>query len=191
MNGQTSFSLKQIRTMLRKIAGQYNADIVEVYTATVTAVNGRTCDVTPISSRADTTVEGVYLCVEENDGELKTPAIGSSVLVGTSSMNDSYVIGWSDLDEYLLVIGSTKFKVINGEIDLGDGSFGGLIKINSLVTDLNNQLSALKAAITSAYSAQAGFDGSAGLNAWNVAKTGILDLQTASIENTNIKHGNV
>lgn len=182
---------KAARTALQKIVNTYNVDIVQMINCTVISVDksARTCVVQPISSRSDTEIQDVGLMPERNDGEYKIPSIGSTVGVIMSTHVDPYIVSWSDLDEWYLVIGTTTIDIIGASIKFGDGSFGGLIKIENLVSDLNGQLSALQAAITAAFTAQAPIDASAGLNAWNAAKIAIQPLNTIDIENTQITHG--
>lgn len=137
---QIDESTKQsIRTNIRKIAKTWNVDVVEIVNCTVDAVNksARTCDVTPISGRADTQIKGVGLMPEKNDGELRVPTIGSTVGIVKSTMVDPYVVSWSDLEEWYLVIGTTVIDVINGSIKFGDGSFNGLVKIQETIAAID------------------------------------------------------
>ncbi len=138
---------KAARTAIQKIAGTYNRDVVEIINATVVSVDktARTCVVTPLSGKSDTTIEDVGLMPERNDGEFKIPKVGSTVGVVTSTFVDPYIVSWSDLDEWYLVIGTTTIDVLNGTIKLGDGSFGGIIKITDLTTKLNLLVSQLQA----------------------------------------------
>lgn len=131
---------QQIRTSIKKIAGMYNLDIVEIVNCTVVSVDKvkRNCIVTPLSGKSNTNIDNVGLMMEVNDGELKVPSVGSTVGVVISTLVEPYLIGWSDLDEWYLVIGDTTIDVLNGSIKFGDGSFEGLVKVVSLTQKINN-----------------------------------------------------
>lgn len=128
------------RTAIKLIAGTLNVDIVQIINCEVLSVDksARTCNVKPLSGRSDTEIDDVGLMPEKNDGELKIPSIGSTVGVAMSTQVDPYVISWSDLDEWYLVIGKTIIDVLSGSIKLGDGTYHGLVKVGDLTTKLNN-----------------------------------------------------
>jgi|ERR1019366_720609 hypothetical protein len=183
------------RTAIRKIAGTYNLDIVEIILATVDKVDkvGRTCDVTPLSGRSDTAIAGVNLMAECNDGELKIPAIGSTVGIAISTQVEPFVFSWSDLSEWYLVIGNTTIDILDGSIKFGDGVYNGLTKIDELKTALNllqSDINALKAATGAAitvYSAALDSGASAGtFNAVVLPQINLFD-----IENKKILHGEI
>lgn len=179
------FSERQLAEYIQIIAGTYNIDLVHIVTCEVLSVDEteRTCDVIQVSGKADTKIEGVSLSLNKTDGLLQIPKVGSQVKVSYSKENNPFVIVFTDIDKFYVRTEP------GGYIQLGDGSLDGLVKVSSLVTDLNNQLTALKAAITAGYTAQSGVDGSAGLNAWNAAKGNAAALSKSSIENTSIKQG--
>ena len=183
MEDQTSTgSLQAIRTAIRKIARTYGIDMVDLMTATVTAVDRptRTCTVTPVTGKADTQIDGVLLSADPNDGELKVPAIGSTVVVLTSTHNKAYVIGCSDLQEWSITIGNTVIDLVNGTIQMGDGSYGGLVKVVDLVTKINRLENMMNSHIHP--DPVTGFTGA--------STTPITPLTARTdIENTTVKHG--
>jgi|GEM_PF-5341560 len=187
---------QQIRTSIKKIAGMYNLDIVEIVNCTVVSVDkqARNCIVTPLSGKSNTNIENVGLMMEVNDGEFKIPAVGSTVGVVISTLVDPYLIGWSDLDEWYLVIGNTTIDVLNGSIKFGDGSFGGLMKIDNLKTQWDSNVSAIKTSVLAGLTlidTQLMALGQAGgtVIAFNTAALNILSLTKATLENNTITHG--
>ncbi|CAB4218237.1 hypothetical protein UFOVP1596_9 [uncultured Caudovirales phage] len=128
------YTFAQLSAAVKRLAGTWNKDFVEMVTCEVTAVDAsaRTCDVVQVGGRADTPILGVNLQAENNDGLLQIPTIGSQVKVALSVHNDPFVIAFGDVDEVYI-----RFQTA-GKIQLGDGTLDGLVKVNSLVTRLNN-----------------------------------------------------
>ncbi len=187
-----------IRTSIKKIANTYNLDIVEIVNCTVVSVDKvkRNCIVKALSGKSDTNIENVGLMMEVNDGEFKIPAVGSTVGVVISTLVDPYLIGWSDLEEWYIVIGTTTIDVLAGSIKFGNGSFGGLMKIDDLKTQWDSNVAALKAAVVAALTpvdVQLVALGQAGgsVTAFNGLAGQILNLTKASLENEDITHGTV
>lgn len=187
---------QQIRTSIKKIAGMYNLDIVEIVNCTVVSVDktARNCIVTPLSGKSNTNIENVGLMMEINDGEFKIPSVGSTVGVVISTLVDPYLIGWSDLDEWYIVIGTTTVDILNGSIKFGDGSFGGLMKIDNLKTQWDSNVVAIKTSVLAALTpldVQLVALGQAGGTsaAFSAAAVGILALNKVTLENTTILHG--
>lgn len=192
----TEGTKKAAITAIQKIAKTYGVDIVETISATVLSVDKskRTCKVKPISGKSDTEIEDVNLMAERNDGEFKIPSVNSTVVVVMSYQTDPYIISWSDLDEWYLVIGNTTIDVINGEIKIGDGSFGGIVKIDDLKSQWDANVNATKAALIAAFT---GIDAaisslggtSTSVATFNTQATNIKTLNKVTIENKTVKHG--
>lgn len=183
-----------IRTSIKKIAGMYNLDIVEIINCTVVSVDKpkRKCVVKPLSGKSDTNIENVGLMMEVNDGEFKIPAVDSTVGVVISTLVDPYLIGWSDLDEWYIVIGTTTVDILNGSIKFGDGSFDGLAKVADLTTKLNNLENKVNTIITNfnthTHLGVTVGSGVTGTTASVVVGT-LTPTQQAEIENPDITHG--
>lgn len=189
----TSAEKQALRTAIRKVAGTYGLDIVEIISATVVSVDkaGRTCVVEPISGKSDTQIPDVGLMQERNDGEFKIPSIGSTVGVAMSTQVDPYLISWSDLDEWYLVIGTTTIDVLAGTIKFGDGSYGGLTKTQELQTQINKLNAQLQAVVTTlqTWTPVPNDGGSALKVAFASAIAGKPAGSFSDIENTSITHG--
>lgn len=142
---------REIEESIQKLAGTYQKDIVSLKLCTVTSVDkeSRTCECTPISGNADTTIPKVRLMAEANDGFLVLPKAGSTVMVALSSRGYAYVFMYSDIDEVNITIGEagnyTSFDIKDGLQQFNDGSFGGMVKIVALTTKLNNLITQLTA----------------------------------------------
>lgn len=179
---ETAGTNKAIRTAIRKIAGLYGIDILDVMYGTVKAgsvdLKARTCTVIPITGKSDTEIEGVNLQADTSDGELKAPVDGSTVVVGISNSLDAFIFLFSDIDT----------------ISWKGGNFNGLVKVTELTKKLNNMEKLLNSLITK-------FDAhthvtTCGAGAGTAAPT--PNQETGSIapitkqsdlENTKIKHG--
>jgi len=185
-------TIQAIRTAIRKIARTYGVDTVEIVVAEVMAVDKvkRTCDVKPVTGKGDTPIEGVFLNVVPNDGEIKVPAVGSMVVVVQSTYNKSYVIGFSDLTEWNITISNTVIDMVAGTIQFGDGSYDGLIKIIDITAKLNNlvtEITALKTAFNS-HTHPTAATGSPSMP--TISFTGnFSNFNKTDYENNNIKHG--
>lgn len=188
---------KAARTAIQKIAKTYNVDLVSIINATVTSVDkgSRTCVVTPLSGESDTPIEDVGLMVERNDGEFKIPSVGSTVGVVMSTNVDPYIISWSDLDEWYIVIGSTTIDLLKGELKLGGDAYGGIIKIDDLKTQWDANVTALKTVFQTVFAAIDSSLTTAGgpavaVSAYTPLASDIKTLENTTLENTNVKHGN-
>lgn len=124
-------------------------------------------------------IEGVSLDAQgdKNKGFWAIPKNGSDVLVGFID-NEPYVKMYSEVDSIVL-----KAK-----------TFGGLIKIDDLISQSDAQHDAIKAAIIAALTpidtqlialSQAGGSVAALNGAW----VSVLGLNKTALENTNVKHG--
>lgn len=170
---------RQAITAIQIIAGTFNKDIVDMFFAKVDKVTAveRTCDVTPITGKADTSVTDVSLMTEVSDGELKIPKVGSTVLVAISKDLTPFVFLWSDIDS----------------ITWKGGNFDGLVKVLDLTAKLNNLENKMNTVITS-YNSHTHAGVTVGSGATAVPAPPIVGTltptQKSDIENPLIKHGN-
>lgn len=143
---------------------------------TVTAVDGTTCTCSPIDDSAD--IEDVRLQAQTGNGILLVPPVGSKVVVQMINDVEGVVVMYSELE-------SIKFL---------DGSFGGLIKINDLVTKINaiqTDINNLKSAFNSWVTVPN--DGGAALKTAAASWSGsnLPTLNVNDIQNDKITHGTV
>ena len=141
----------------------------------VLAVTGDKCDCQPLNGMAD--LLNVKLQAKTTTGILITPSIGSSVIVTLTGNSNGFVSMFSDIDS----------------IQLNGSNYDGLVKVNDLVTKLNNlenDLNTLKTAFSAWVTVPN--DGGAALKvataAWYAAS--LTPTVKANIENQLIKHGN-
>ncbi len=191
---------KIIRTSVQKMAGTHNRDLVDVLLCTVDSISedGFTCDCTPISGNATTSIPAVKLNAERNDGFLITPAVGSTILVGTSTRNNYYVLLYSDIQKVTCIIDSTNgYEFDSTGFVWNDGLLGGLVKVNDLLTKIN-QLEAfenqVKVAVAAIAAAGSGSPGTPVTNATlaaffaSVSPTPVVPTTLIEIEDTKVKH---
>jgi len=135
-----SSELRQIKEGIQRLAGTFGKDYVSTVDCDVTAVNesNRSCSVTPLTTSLVTGFDEVFLCADPNDGLICYPEIGSTVRVAVTNKGEKYVLQFSDLQKLRITIGESELTVVDGTIYLGDGSYGGLVKVNDLISKLNN-----------------------------------------------------
>jgi len=146
-----------------------------VCTVVKDSVVGDKCDCSPINGDAD--IIGVRLQASTTTGILITPSNESTVIVSLLANGSAFVSMYSDIDS----------------IQLNGSNYDGLVKINDLVTKLNNlenDLNTLKTAFSSWVTVPN--DGGAALKvataSWYAAS--LTPTVKANIENPLITHGN-
>lgn len=182
--------------LYRRINGALRATVFPGKVIAVDTSN-YTCDVEPSDGGA--TFFNVRLKpVSDSDGNgiIVIPEVDSDVLVGVTDLNQdsTFVVQFGKVKSYLVKTTSGTLEVdAAGTIKLNGDNLGGLIKINSLIQELNasNQLLlAIKNVLTSW--APVSGDGGAALK---LAAIGALQqlqpgqFDTNTLENTKVKHG--
>ena len=139
---------RSIISSIQKMAGSYNADTVYLVTGTVSKIDesAGTCDVDAITGNATTEIQGVEFQAVVSDGICLIPLIGSEVKVCMSKYTDPFIVQYSEVD---------KMYLSGAKIQINNGNFKGLIKIEDLTNKLNNlkseitiELGKISAAIT-------------------------------------------
>lgn len=152
----------------------------------VISVDSSNYTITVQLNESDLKVDGVRLrsVIETSlsSGIFIEPKVGSFILVGIVDNNTSqmFVAAYSEI---------TSIKFITDQIHLAGDTNGGLIKINDLKTQWDANVNAIKTACIAGFSALAGLDGSASLNAFNGASGAIKVLNKTTLENSKVKHG--
>lgn len=143
---------------IQKISGTQLTDKVSLFSAIVDSVDedARTCIVTTLNSQGEITLENVQLMASVDDGLLLIPALDSTVVVAYSTMNQPFIAQYSSLEKAVLIVGdnnvsleitnaeilleiaNTKLSLIDGKTKFNDGNLGGLVKVNDILTKLNN-----------------------------------------------------
>lgn len=178
---------RSIEIAVQKLAGTYLKDIVSILSCTVDSVDkdNRVCDCTPIGGEASTTIPGVQLCAENNNGLVVFPKVGSTVIVAQSVRNNTFVMMFSDVES----------------IQLMDGTYGGLITLldpsnanKGILKKVNNLENLLNDLITK-YNihTHAGVTVGAGVTAvpTPLETSTIVPTVRADIENTLVTQGTV
>lgn len=164
--------LGEIRDKIRMIAG---ADEERLIYCTVKSVEGVLCVCTPIDENEPELLD-IRLNAEESDYNFTLiPKVDSSVLVALYNKNSGYIACFGEIETVL----------IRGE------EYGGLVKIEDLVTKLNNLENQINNILTSLKSISVPLAPS-GAVPFAPFFASINSLQTTSksdLENENIKHG--
>jgi hypothetical protein len=136
---------REIIEAIQKITKTQLADPVTVVGCTVNSVDlsQRSCDCTTIGGDTALDIPNVLLMPEVDDGFLLVPSINSTVFVTYSNRQVPYVVLFSAIDQVVFTCGNAQVIIQDGLIQLGDGSYGGLIQIQQLVVKLNNLETAL------------------------------------------------
>jgi hypothetical protein len=187
---------RKIQEAIQKLAGTHLKDEVTVVMCTVDSVNkaARTIDCTPVSDTSDTQLLSVLLQAEVADGLMMIPVVGSTVFVGYTRRIPPFVCFLSEVDSVLLDVGQSTIEILNnGKIRLNDGSYGGLVKVNELKTQLAKTNSLLSALIQILKGAPIPEPGNGAPSALQLALKSAIATQSlgdySNIENTLITHG--
>jgi hypothetical protein len=149
-----------------------NTDSVFYANATVISVNiaSRSCICKIVSGKAEYTLPNVMLMAVVEDGVLFEPVLNSTVKVIFSQNIEPFICQYSEI-ENITIDAKTSIK-------LNDGSLGGMVKINALLSKLNNIENRLNV-----------------IGTWAATVTPPLTVQPIiatmlqELENTKIKHG--
>jgi hypothetical protein len=167
---------RSITTSIAKMAGTFGKQGVTLAVGEVVSVDKatRTCTVAILTNETEVNLEGVKLQTMVGDGILLIPSIGSNVTLIYATKQDAVIVQCSDLDG----------------VEFFGGQLGGLVKVNDLVTRLNNiedDIKSLKQAFSSWSPVPS--DGGAALKATSTtwAETPLAKTVKGDIENTKIK----
>jgi len=92
-------------------------------------LDGYYCIVTPILEQ--TSFQRVKISADAGNGMVLIPADNSLVFIHRMDDNDAYICAYSGLQDVIFIDGTYAVKML-------DGSYGGLVKVASLVTKINN-----------------------------------------------------
>lgn len=162
-----------ITEAIQRIARQGTGN-AKIQVAKVLSVDGNTCTVELLESEFEIT--GVRLQVETQNGVLYVPAVDSFVIIAPIDDFEYFVVMYSAL----------------ASIKMLDGSYGGLIKIEDLVTKLNNLENKVNSIIntfnTHVHGGVTTGAGSSAVSPTPVSGT-LTPTVRANIENDKIIHG--
>lgn len=188
-------SSRKIIDAIQHISGVKQADAVSYLPCTVKSVSeaARTCVCTPQGGYMQAPISDALLMASVDDGLLYIPTVGSTVLVLLSKFAQPCVVLFSSIDKITHTVGNSQLTVIDGTIQLNDGSLGGLTKIGVLTEKLNNLENLLNGLIAK-YNAHthvlALSTGTGSAAPTTTTETKILvPTQQTEIENTAVMHG--
>jgi hypothetical protein len=175
---------RAIQDAIRAIVNPNNIDTHRLVYASVLSVDmdSYTCNVQAIVDQAETEIPGVSLMADIEDGVLYQPTVGSTVVVAWSDKLEPFVAFFSSIDNM--------YFWSQGQIQLNDGTFEGLVKVvpltqalNALQNDINNlkQVFAAMAPGLTTYGIGGDYTG--------YAAQYLHVTEQSEIENTKITHG--
>lgn len=153
----------------------------EIYSipCTVDSVDtsSKVCYCVPLDGRGD--LQDVRLMADNTTGLLIIPKVNSIVLVTMINDTTGYLAMFSEIESIAL----------NGD------NYDGLIKVQELLTEINNRNTTLKTAITTALtsldaSIVALGGASVSASAFTAATATIVNILNSQVINTTVKHGN-
>ena len=195
---------REIKEAVQRLAGTFLKDGLSIIQATVTDVDTTkyTCTCSPISGDSTTTFTNVNLSANNNKGFIPLPALQSTVLVAVSIKNNPpYLIGWDLLQGLICIVQNTndgsisQLIIQNGIVQINDGSYGGLIQIDQLVTKINNIENLLNEFIgtynthTHLYAPGPGTPAPTDAPVSTESNTIAPTTQRSDLENTKVTHG--
>lgn len=129
-----------IATAIKRLSGVSEMQNTGYIIGTVDSVNesARTCDITVISDKGESIISDVTLMSEIDDGILILPAIGSTVVIASSEKINYFVCLFSELQKILYIVGGSAINIVDGLIQINDGSCGGLVKVIELTQKINS-----------------------------------------------------
>lgn len=131
--------MSKISEILRRII-ETSQGQEEIYgiVGTVIEVNKeeRTCTVTPTNGKADIQDVNLQGNISQSGGIVTFPEIDSFVIVSMLSKDNGYVSLFTDISSYEIVTGDKSFIIdAQGQV-FNEGNNGGLINIQTLITEL-------------------------------------------------------
>lgn len=161
---------------------------------TVVSVNeqARTCVAATVTGVSGVEIKDVMLMASVDDGCLLIPAVDSNIIVSWSDKVQPFVSMYSELSKVLYIVGDNAIE-ISDKIKLNGDEFGGLIKIEELVSKINaleSDLNSLKDVFSTSWTPVAN-DGGAALKLAAATWYGqaITETQVSDLENETIQHG--
>lgn len=176
---------KQIEESIQKLAGTYLKDLVQIILCKVDSVvkENSVCDCTPIGGDAATSLPGVLLSAENNNGLVVFPVVGSTVIVALSTKNTAFVMMYSEVESIQFMDGS--FGGVPKLLDPDDSEAGVLKRLNNIEQNQNLILSALKGITVTIPSG----GGSVPFNPFFSTINSLSETTKSQLENTLITQG--
>lgn len=137
-----NYAPEEIKKSLQILAGTYNKDELTLELATVTGVDltAYTCSVTLTSGDSQVNYNNVQLTAElGSDGFILVPKVGSNILIHITTRNEIYMFQCSEIDQVLIYRDNEdgtyhSIQLTTSGIQLEDGSYGGLVRYDNLIT---------------------------------------------------------
>ena len=178
---------------IRKIVGPLMPNAL--IQARVTEVNDHLCNVEPLNEDAE--ILDVKIMSSNNGSLLYVPKVDSIVYVAPLDKDNYIIVMYDEVDEVLYKI-DKEFKVESDTVDLDSKDiklsgtqYGGLIKIDALISDIS-ALKAVVDALIVVYNAHTHIITTpAAPNGPALPTATVMTVPSvkASLENSNVKHG--
>ena len=129
---------RKIGDAIRALSKHSIGDTVSLLFVNVSVVNigARTFDGVAIGGDGVTDILGVQLMAGVSDGLLMVPNVGSIVVVAYSTRVAPIALLYSDVSQ-LSIYASTSVSIAGPQVQLNDGSFGGMVTVAGLLAKIN------------------------------------------------------
>jgi hypothetical protein len=143
-------SNRQLSDAVGILAGTLGQDKVNILKGSVVSVDlsSRTCVVLAITGQTAKNIKGVLLMASVDDGWLIEPEVGSLVVITYSKYTQAFVSMFSAIANVYLVVGSSMITVGSSLVKVNDGGYGGVVKVEDLVSKINRLESKVNDLIT-------------------------------------------
>lgn len=136
---------REIRDCIQKLANTYGYSKVKIFDAEVISVDEetRTCIVDSVDSKMSLDGIKVRFMLEQSDGDMGVPEIGSTVTVAMNDFTEPYITSKTFLAKKLLVVGNQSHLIVNDKQQLNDGKLGGIPiskEVAKYIKDLEDKL---------------------------------------------------
>lgn len=163
------YSPEIIKKSIQILAGTYDKDERNLELAEVLSIDTKNflCDVqlTSGENQGNIIYNGVQLCAEIGaDGVIIVPKVGANILIEITTRNQVYMIKPSDIDSMYIIRNNGDgtfhtWQLTSTGIQMEDGSYGGLVRYDTLIqllTATNNILTAVLAVINNSVISEPG-----------------------------------
>ena len=177
---------RSIKDAIKMLSDTHTRDWVAIIPCEVISVSetDQTMDVKPIGGDADTMIPDVSLVLDDGDGDCNIPLVGSTALVLLTTNGVASVVMCSDLEK--------KYIITKSITQLNDGTYGGLVRVQPLLTKINALENTLNTFITTFNAHTHSGVSSGGATSGITTAPGppvLTPTQITEIENQRITHG--
>jgi hypothetical protein len=133
--------------------------------------------------------------IDNNEtGLIILPKIGAEVLMIRIDDHNAAVLLASEVDRIYFKANSGRVLEIESEIKLNGDDKGGLLihnEVKAALDQINQNVSAIKAACIAGFTALSPLDASASLNSFTASSASVAPANTSNLQNSKVKHGSI